>query len=55
MMIGVVTTRHLLRHPHTIVQAFGTRCYLRCVWRALTSSRTVTFLECIDPLTDRDR
>lgn len=49
-MVGVVTTRHLFTHSRTIVQEFGARCYLRCVWRTLTSNRAVTFLECVDGL-----
>ncbi len=47
-MVGVVTTRHLLTHPRTIIHEFGPRCYARCVWRTLTAHRVVTFLECVD-------
>src|SRR5262249_48418991 len=47
-MVGTITGRHLLMHPARIIQHFGPRCYLRCVWRSLTAGRPVTFLECID-------
>ena len=50
VMRGFVTTRHLLMHSPTILHEFGARCYLRCVWRALTTRRPVTFLECMPPL-----
>lgn len=46
-MTGFVTTRDLLRHSPTIIYEFGTRCYVRCLWRSLVSNRPVTFLECI--------
>ncbi len=46
-MVGIVTTRHLLTHPRTIIHEFGTRCYLRCIWRTLAEDRAVTFLECV--------
>ena len=48
VMVGFVTTRHLITHSHMIVHEFGLRCYFRCVWRTLTAHRSVTFLECID-------
>jgi hypothetical protein len=46
-MLGVITTRHLLTHSAVIVHEFGVRCFLRCIWRALTYDRAVTFLECV--------
>ena len=46
-MVGVITTRHLVTHSGLIVQEFGARCFLRCLWRSLTASRPVTFLECV--------
>lgn len=49
-MTGFVRTWDLLTHSTTIVQEFGARCYLRCVWRTLTAQRPVTFLECMPPL-----
>lgn len=49
-MTGFVSTRHLLTQSTTIVQEFGARCYLRCVWRTLTAQRPITFLECMPPL-----
>jgi hypothetical protein len=45
-MRGFVTTRDVLLHPVSIVQAFGLRTYLRCCGRLL-SRHPVTFLECI--------
>jgi hypothetical protein len=45
-VVGVISTRHLLVHPRTIVHEFGMRCYLRCIWRTATAHRPVTFLEC---------
>lgn len=47
-MRGFVTTRDLIAHPGIIIREFGTRCFLRCVWRTLTSGRPTTFLECIE-------
>ncbi len=46
-MVGFVTTRHLLTHSTVIIQEFGARCFLRCIWRTLTSEGDVTFLECV--------
>jgi hypothetical protein len=46
-MVGVITTRHLFTQSRTIINEFGTRCFLRCIWRALTAHSPVTFLECI--------
>ena len=48
-MVGVITTIHLFTKSRLIIQEFGPRCFLRCVWRAFTSQSPVTFLECIDP------
>jgi hypothetical protein len=45
-MEGVITTRDLFINSAVIVHEFGARCFCRCVWRALTSGRPVTFLEC---------
>jgi hypothetical protein len=50
-MVGVVTTRHLFTQSRLIVREFGTRCFLRCVWRTLTARHDVTFLECIERTT----
>jgi hypothetical protein len=46
-MSGFITTRELVTHSTVIVREFGPRCFVRCVWRTITSRRTVTFLECI--------
>jgi hypothetical protein len=45
-MAGFVTTRHLFTCSTIIVREFGIRCFARCLWRAATAGRTVTFLEC---------
>jgi hypothetical protein len=47
VMVGFVTTRHLVFHCALIVHEFGARCLARCAWRLLTSPRQITFLECI--------
>jgi hypothetical protein len=49
VMVGVVTTRHLLTHPFLITREFGGRCLLRCFWLTLTADHEVTFLECALP------
>jgi hypothetical protein len=43
-MRGTITTRHLLRHGHTIIRIWGALCFLACV-RAALSPRPCTFLE----------
>ena len=48
-MVGIVTTRHLLTHSAVIIHEFGARCFVRCIWRTLTSHENVTFLECAVP------
>jgi hypothetical protein len=48
-MVGVITTRHLFTQSRVIINEFGTRCFFRCIWRALTAHPPVTFLECIGP------
>jgi len=48
-MVGVITTKHLFTQSRLIIQEFGARCFLRCVWRAFTAHSPVTFLECIEP------
>jgi hypothetical protein len=52
-MVGVITTRHLLKHSAVIVHEFGALCLLRCLWRTLTIHRAVTFLECAVPFHPR--
>jgi hypothetical protein len=47
VMAGYVTTRDLVLNSAVIVREFGPRCFARCVWRTLTASRIVTFLECV--------
>ena len=43
-MHGVITTRHLVTHAHTIIGYFGLRCYGRCLWCVL-SRKARTFLD----------
>lgn len=47
IMVGVITTKHLLTHGHLIVAEFGARAYLRCIGRCIFSSKPTTFLECV--------
>jgi hypothetical protein len=46
MISGVITARHVIRHPVIIVREFGAAAYLRCFLVLLRRRRT-TFLECI--------
>lgn len=46
-MSGLITTKHLILYAHLIIYHFGFSVYLRCVSRALLSSKPVTFLDCI--------
>ena len=47
-MQGFITTRDVLLHPRLVVESFGLRVYLRCLYKiARSNDRTVTFLECI--------
>ena len=47
-MQGYITTRDVLLHPRLVVENFGFRVYLRCLYRmARANNRPVTFLECI--------
>lgn len=46
-MEGFITTRDVLLHPILVVENFGFRVYLRCLYRMSCYGRRVTFLECI--------
>ena len=47
-MQGFITTRDVLFHSKLVVENFGFRVYLRCLYRiARGNKRPVTFLECI--------
>ena len=48
-MQGFITTRDVLFHSKLVVETFGFRVYLRCLYRSarMSSKRPVTFLECI--------
>jgi hypothetical protein len=49
-MQGFITTRDVLLHPKLVVEYFGLRVYLRCLYKIARHSggnRPVTFLECI--------
>jgi hypothetical protein len=47
VMQGFITTRDVLLHPRLVVESFGLRVYLRCLYKIARSNRPVTFLECI--------
>jgi hypothetical protein len=38
MMMGVITTRHVILHPVTLIQAWGFKGYLRLIMRCLDQS-----------------
>ena len=42
---GLITTRHILRHPVLIVGGFGVATYWRCC-KAVMLRRRTTFLAC---------
>ncbi len=46
-MLGCVTTRHLITQGRVIIEEFGIRVYLRCLYRSFLTRRPTTFLECI--------
>jgi len=46
-MRGFIQTRDVFIHAGLIAREFGASCLLCCLWRTLTSSRPVTFLECV--------
>ena len=46
MIAGVITTKHVLLNPTTIVHDFGLRFWLRC-WKAVLTNRRTTFLELV--------
>ena len=48
MILGLITTKDVLRHTRTIVREFGAATYLRCCLGILRRKQT-TFLECIYP------
>lgn len=43
-MLGVITTKSLILHGHTIIREFGLKTYIRCVVSALRRQRR-TFLQ----------
>ncbi len=46
-MRGFIRTRDVLGNARLIVREFGLRCFLYSLWRALSTTGTVTFLECV--------
>lgn len=48
-MQGYITTRDVLLNSRLVVESFGLRVYLRCLYKIACGkkSRPVTFLECI--------
>ena len=47
-MQGVITGKHVVLHPLTIVRAWGLAAWLACLWAAATRRRT-TFLWMVHP------
>lgn len=45
MLTGMIKNREVLGHPVAICQAFGIPFYLRCLYYALVTPRTHSFLE----------
>jgi hypothetical protein len=48
-MKGVITARHVLRHPFLVVRCFGWRVFGRCLVASVSHSRE-TFLSIVAPL-----
>ena len=48
MMLGLITTKDVLRHAPLIARGFGAAAFLRCCLVIVRRRRT-TFLECIFP------
>ena len=46
-MRGFIQTYDVFVNAVLIVREFGPRCFLYCLWRAVTADRPVTFLECV--------
>ena len=49
MILGLITTKDVLRHAPMIVRGFGAAAFLRCCLVIVCRRRT-TFLECIFPI-----
>ena len=47
MLVGLITTRHLVTHAVTIVKEFGIIAYIRCWAAAIFSRHEATFLELV--------
>jgi hypothetical protein len=45
-IVGVITTREVLRHAGTIVREFGAGAWIRCCL-AIVTQRQTTFLACV--------
>lgn len=45
-IVGVITTRDVIRHTTTIVREFGAGAWIRCCVAILTQRQT-TFLACV--------
>jgi uncharacterized protein YbaA (DUF1428 family) len=46
-MKGYIQTRDVLAHAGLIVREFGPRCLVHCLWSAVITGRSVTFLQCV--------
>jgi hypothetical protein len=49
MILGLITTKDVLRHAPMIVRGFGVAAFLRCCL-VILRRRPMTFLGCIFPL-----
>ena len=48
MILGLITSKHVLRHAPLILREFGAAAFLRCC-RVIVGRHPTTFLECIFP------
>lgn len=48
-MTGVITLRHVLAHPVTVVRGFGCRVLVRCVWVACRREKRTFLSIAADP------
>jgi len=46
-MRGFIRTRDVLTNARLIVREYGAWCFFYSLWRALSTTGTVTFLECV--------
>ena len=46
MLIGIITTKHLMRHPITVIHDYGFVCFLFGILYTLDPKKH-TWLECV--------